>query len=226
MLKRSVAALTLACAVAATIVACRGDRVAAPATAPASAPTVAPAAKGDLLGSLTGTLTNTVTGTLTATVTTDTSITEALPVVNRLTPLANDVTWSFVAGPNGATSRNSATGLTVVVPQGALAANTTITVKALAGSVVAYEFQPHGITFAKPVTLRQDLSLTNVAAILGLTPMAGAYYNTSTLPLDPTTGLVTVNELEPTTVDLLHLAVSFKIGHFSGYVVACGRSGQ
>lgn len=223
MLKRSVAAAALTLAVVATVVACRGERVAAPASAPA---TTAPAAKGDLLGSLTGTLTGTVTGTLTATVTTVTSITEALPVVNRLTPLANDVTWSFVAGPNGATSRNSATGLTVVIPQGALAANTTITVKALAGSVVAYEFQPHGITFAKPVTLRQDLSLTNVAAILGLTPMAGAYYNTSTLPLDPSTGLVTVNELEPTTVDLLHLAVSFKIGHFSGYVVAYGRSGQ
>ena len=223
MLKRSVAAAALTLAVVATVVACRGERVAAPASAPA---TTAPAAKGDLLGSLTGTLTGTVTGALTATVTTVTSITEALPVVNRLTPLANDVTWSFVAGPNGATSRNSATGLTVVIPQGALAANTTITVKALAGSVVAYEFQPHGITFAKPVTLRQDLSLTNVAAILGLTPMAGAYYNTSTLPLDPTTGLVTVNELEPTTVDLLHLAVSFKIGHFSGYVVACGRRGQ
>ena len=223
MLKRSVAAAALTLAVVATVVACRGERVAAPASAPA---TTAPAAKGDLLGSLTGTLTGTVTGTLTATVTTITSITEALPVVNRLTPLSKDVSWSFVAGPNGATSRNSATGLTVVVPQGALAANTTITVKALAGSVVAYEFQPHGITFAKPVTLRQDLSLTNVAAILGLTPMAGAYYNTSTLPYDPTTGLVTVNELEPTTVDLLHLAVSFKIGHFSGYVVAYGRSGQ
>lgn len=224
MLKRSVAAAALTLTVVATVVACRGERVAAPASAPlATAPTVR---SGDLLGSLTGTLTGAVGGVLTATVTTVTSITAALPVVNRLTPLSKDVTWSFVAGPNGATSRNSATGLTVVIPQGALAANTTITVKALAGSVVAYEFQPHGITFAKPVTLRQDLSLTNVAAILGLTPMAGAYYNTSTLPLDPSTGMVTVNELEPTTVDLLHLAVSFKIGHFSGYVVACGRSGQ
>src|SRR5688572_12458550 len=43
--------------------------------------------------------------------------------VNRNTPLANDVVWSFYAGPNGGYTSNSYVGLTVAVPPGALASN-------------------------------------------------------------------------------------------------------
>lgn len=210
MLKRSAAVAAVLAVAAATMLACRETRPTAP-----SAPSQ------DLLGGVT----STVTGTVDGLVTTATSVDLLTPVVHRLTPLGQDVVWSFVAGPSGAKSRNSTVGLTVVVPSGALAANTKITVRAKAGDVVAYEFEPHGITFAKPVELRQDLGLTTIASLLSTTPLAGAYYKNDVLQYDPTSGLAHVDELEPTTVDLLKLAVTFKVTHFSGYVVACGRSG-
>jgi len=58
----------------------------------------------------------------------------------RLTPLAADISWSFLAGPLGATSTNDATGLTIVVPPGALSTTEIITVTALAGPAVAMIF--------------------------------------------------------------------------------------
>lgn len=211
MLKRSVVAVALAAAAVATVVACRGDRVAAPA-----ATTTTP--KGDLLGGLVGSVVNTVDGVL--------SVNELLPVLTRKKALDHDVKWSFVAGPAGATSRNSETGLTIVIPKGALSSNVTITVTAPAGQPVAYQFEPHGLRFAKQVQLRQDLSLTDLTAVLDLNQLAGAYYASDTLQYDPSTGLAHVDELEPTSVDLLNLSTTIKIQHFSGYVVAYGRSGQ
>src|SRR5919198_1774514 len=53
-----------------------------------------------LLGGLTGSVTQTLTNLL-------------FPPIKRTTPLANDVVWSFTAGPAGATNSNPAVGLKI-----------------------------------------------------------------------------------------------------------------
>ena len=152
---------------------------------------------GELLGTVTGLL---------------------VPPLKRTTPLANDVVWTFVAGPDGAVSKNSAVGLTVTVPSGALAATTTITVTAVAGSAVAYAFEPH-LEFAKGVTITQSLSGTN-AGLLAL--YSGAHFE-GDRPTFTSGGLAIVDELVPALGSLLTRNVSFKVEHFSGWIVASGR---
>jgi len=117
-----------------------------------------------------------------------------IPPVHRTTPLPADVTWSFTAGPDGATSSNSAVGLTIVIPSGALSSTETITVTALAGAPVAYGFYPH-LTFAKKVSLTQDLAGTDVT-LLGSLVLSGAHFDTG--------------------------KATFKVRHFSGWIVASG----
>ena len=219
MLKRSVAAVALTCAVVATMVACRGERVAAPVAAP---PAAAPAAPS---GSLLGGVTSLVGGVVT-TVTSVLEVDELLPVLHRRTALSHDLTWSFVAGPNGTTNYNSTTGLTIVIPRGALSSYQTITVTAPAGSLMQYQFGPHGLQFAKQVELRQDLGLADLTTLLGLNQITGAYYASPTLQYDSTTNTAHVDELEPTSVNLLTLSTSIKIQHFSGYILATGRGAQ
>src|SRR5437879_5853601 len=52
--------------------------------------------------------------------------------------------------------------VTVVIPALALTSNHSISVTALAGSNLAYEFSPHGLTFNLPVVMTQDLTHTQV----------------------------------------------------------------
>ncbi|MGH9422510.1 MAG: hypothetical protein ACRD3J_21215, partial [Thermoanaerobaculia bacterium] len=48
----------------------------------------------------------------------------------------------------------------LTIPAGALSEPTVITVTAKAGPFVAYEMQPHGLRFKKPVIAEQGLSTT------------------------------------------------------------------
>ncbi|HEU4996257.1 MAG TPA: hypothetical protein VFT29_15680 [Gemmatimonadaceae bacterium] len=167
-----------------------------------------PAASENLVGGLVGGLLGTVTGLL-------------VPPVNRTTPLADDVTWSFVAGPGGAVSSNAAVGLTISIPAGALSSTQTITVTALEGSPVAYKFEPHGLVFAKDVKLTQNLRGTTAGGLLSLPLISGAYFATDRLELQ--NGLAVVTEILPAVSDLLTKTVTFPIKHFSGYIAASGR---
>jgi hypothetical protein len=138
--------------------------------------------------------------------------------IERTTPLASDVTWSFEAGPAGAVSANSTVGLTIVIPYGALTSNQTITVTALAGAPVAYGFEPH-LDFERNVTLRQQLDGTNAGL---LEPLLGAHFATDRLELDAQ-GLLSVTETVPAVTSLLARTTQFRVGHFSGWIVASGR---
>ena len=138
--------------------------------------------------------------------------------VERLTPLATDVSWTFVAGPFGAVSRNADVGLTVIIPFGALSSTQTITVTALEGSAVAYRFEPH-VTFGRGVTLTQDLSLTR--SRFSLLPLLGAHFDGDVLEF--TNGLVGVTETLPAITSLLTGTARFDVWHFSGWIVASGR---
>lgn len=160
------------------------------------------AASEQLLGGLIGGVINTLTNLL-------------VPPVNRTTPLANDVVWSFTAGPLGAVSSNASVGLTIVVPAGALSATKTITVTALSGAPVAYKFEPH-LEFSRKVYLTQDLRGTT-AGLLAL--YSGGHFATDRLELTPD-GLAVVTELVPSLTSLLTRTTTFGVTHFSGWILA------
>jgi hypothetical protein len=143
-----------------------------------------------------------------------------LPVVQRLLPLSSDQSASAVIGTGGGTISIPKAGFSITFPAGAVSAPVTVTATAVAGSNVAYRFEPHGLVFQKQPVISQDLSLTNVAGqLLGLTLQGGYFASDSQLGA----GYVTVTETRPATIDLLRLRMTFSIGHFSGY--ACTRQG-
>jgi hypothetical protein len=141
--------------------------------------------------------------------------------VQRKVALADDVTWTFYAGPGGATSTNTATGLTIRIPSGALATGQMITVTAPAGSAVAYSFSPH-LTFSRSVVLTQDLRVTTLG-LLSLPILSGAHFPGDELLFNDD-GLALVDELVSAVVNPLTRTVSFGVGHFSGWIVASGKS--
>ncbi len=143
-----------------------------------------------------------------------------VPIITRLTPLLLPVRWSFVASPTGSQSSNLLTGLTVIVPKGAVSVPTTITVTAEAGAPLAYDFEPQGLHFNTPITLVQNLSLTSLVNGLLGSPVTGAYYSTTTLQYNSSTGTAPVNEFEPTSTNWLLMRTSVSVSHFSGYTFA------
>lgn len=139
--------------------------------------------------------------------------------LQRTTPLASAITVSKTIGTAGGTLSIPTAGVTVTIPSGALSANTVITMTARAGTLVAYDFAPHGITFAKPLVFQQKLSGTS-ANLLNATLLQLGYYSDPSL-LTALTGLV--SELIGGNVNLLSWTFSANIKHFSGYMVGCGR---
>jgi len=193
----------LGCAAAALVVlaACSdASRTVAPPTAVSANGQTA----NGLLGDVLGTLTRTVTGLL-----------GAAPLT-RSTALENDVSWTFTATRYGAISSNSAVGLTITVPPGAVDAPTTFTVTALKGSAVAYAFEPHA-EFDQKVVLTQNLRNTNVGL---LTRLYGAHFEGDRLEFSG--GLVRVTEVVPALLSFLTKTASFGVDHFSGWIVASG----
>ena len=144
----------------------------------------------------------------------DTTVT----VLQRGVPLLQDVSASATIGPEGGTITIPSTGFRLDVPKNAVLTPTTITVTAVAGANVAYEFEPAGTVFNKRLIASQDLSLTTILPAITGTNFVGAYFRSRDELLSP--GSALVHELEPTTVDLSTLTVRFTIGHFSGYIVA------
>lgn len=143
-----------------------------------------------------------------------------LTAVDRATTLEHDVTWSFTAGPDGAVSRNDEVGLTIVIPEGALASTETITVTALAGAPVAYRFTPH-LEFDSAVRLVQDLSHIRPSSWIGL---VGAHFAGDQLQVSD--GLVNVTEQVPAIISTLQGTLRFDVRHFSGWIVGSGNEGQ
>ena len=90
---------------------------------------------------------------------------------------------------------------------------------ARAGTVLAYDFAPHGTTFAKPLVFTQALAGTNVPAALAPLLTLGYYADPSYL----TTLGASVAEFLNGTANLTNGSFTSSISHFSGYMVACGR---
>lgn len=172
-------------------------------------PRVVPTAESpspDLLGGVTGLLTSLV----------------SVDGLQRTTPLAAPITVTKTIGSAGGTLTIPQAGVTVTVPKGALARSTVITMTARAGTLIAYDFAPHGITFAKPLVFTQQLRGTN-ASILTAPFLKLAYYKDASL-LTKVGGLV--SELLGGVVNLTSWTFTAHIQHFSGYMVTCGRGGE
>jgi len=144
----------------------------------------------------------------------DTTVT----VLQRLVPLAGDITVSAVIDGEGGSIEIPEAGFRLDIPKNALNEPTTITVTAVQGSAAAYEFEPQGLAFDKRLFITQDLSVTGAISNLLGTNFTGAYFQ-SRDEISPL-GSATVHELLPTRVDLFLGTVEFPIKHFSGYLVA------
>jgi hypothetical protein len=148
-------------------------------------------------------------------------------VVTRNTPLAAPISASTTVGLLGGQIYMPSVGLKVVIPALAVKAGTKITVTAVAGNQVAYEFQPHGIRFLTPLIVTQNLSNTSAANSGGLvnTLLSGgifAGYFESLSDLNQNAGTALVSELLGVALNLSSKTATFSVFHFSGYLVATG----
>ena len=146
-------------------------------------------------------------------------------IMSRQGGLSQDLTASAVIGPKGGELRLQSAGLRLIVPRGAVSAPTTFSVTALAGSVVAYEFEPHGAKFAVPLTIQQTIFNNGPDSADPNTYKFEAGHFLSRSDLDNTAELGVVNELLPTRVEKGKGKITFSVTHFSGYLLASGRTG-
>jgi hypothetical protein len=157
---------------------------------------------------------------------TDIVFSDTALVLKRLTPLDSNISISAVIGPKGGAIKINDAGGKIDIPAGALSQETTITMTALAGPNVAYEFQPHGLTFAAPVKIQQDLRYTWASVYPQLLGTAhGGYYDQSldSSFVDPGKLLVKLKEHELGYIESNATQLKFYVNHFSGYLVTCGR---
>jgi hypothetical protein len=164
--------------------------------APEAALSASPAASASLLGLSTTTVT----------------------ALQRTTPLAKPITTSAYIGALGGKLAIPGAGLVVVVPPLALTSTKLITVTALAGSNVAYDFGPSGTKFLVPLVVTQDLRNTQAKSGGLINPLSlfVGYF-----PDDK--NILSVTELLNLNVNLLSQTAVFTVTHFSGYIVASGR---
>ena len=166
------------------------------------------AAASSLLGGVVGGATGTVKTVLTQ-----------VTGLTRNTPLAADITVTQAIGSAGGLLSIPQAGVTVFVPAGAVSSQTQFTMTARAGALVAYDFAPHGITFAKPLVMTQSLTGTSANLLNKSLLELGYYADASQLFASG----AFVSELTSGFVDILGWIFTANIKHFSGYVVGCGR---
>ena len=140
----------------------------------------------------------------------------------RLAPAAA-ITRSKTFDKAGGTLDIPELGFSLVVPHNALPSNTLkISVTSVPGSVVAYDFEPHGTVFKRPLVFTQKLTGTNwLQVLLSGRSLSGAYFK-DTKQVNKKDGSAVVNETFKALT--FNESVSFSISHFSGYMVSTGRA--
>ncbi len=138
--------------------------------------------------------------------------------LTRKTALTKDITVSAVIGKAGGRLTIPAAGFEVTVPAGAVTSNTVFTVTAIRGTLVAYEFGPHGQKFRASLKASQDLSGTNWRP-LSLKPLIAGYF-LERAHLDQVNAIALVSEVIKGLTIPLTKQFNWQIDHFSGYVVA------
>jgi hypothetical protein len=100
-------------------------------------------------------------------------------------------------------------GALLIVPAGALSSAVDITVTLPAGAAVQADLQPHGLQFARPVTLAFSLDGTNVRPGAASSVLTGVYFD------GVTNGAVTARETFK--VFQYGQSAAFQTTHFSMY---------
>lgn len=139
--------------------------------------------------------------------------------IARDVPIGRSVATQIVVAPTGG-SYTLPGGLRITAPAGLFDTATTLTVTALPGRAVAYDFQPHGLVFRKPLMMQQELRGTNWAS-RGATALEVGYFE-STADLSLTDGRARIREFLPVVLDPQTPRVHFEVHHFSGYMVTWG----
>lgn len=197
-------------------VGCAPDQLTAPQ---ARAQAVQPA--GSLLGGLVGGVVDAVGGVVTI-------VGNLLvPAVHRTSTLPQDVVVQQTIGSRGGSITVTQAGMRITFAPGAVSEPTTITVTAHAGDYLAYSFEPHGIQFAAPVVISQDMTGIDSQ---GVSTLLGGYMPDGLSDLNPTSGIVNVSEQYPTVTTFGRRVdgswgtiLTFGIRHFSGYILTGGR---
>lgn len=138
--------------------------------------------------------------------------------LTRKSPLSEDIKVSALIGKEGGRLTIPEAGFELIVPFGAVKEQTEFTVVALKGKLVAYEFGPHGTTFARALQARQDLSGTDWRLLQFKPLIAGYFADESALSYSAKTALL--SEVITGVTTPLTKQFSWPIEHFSGYVVA------
>ncbi|GAC1481384.1 MAG: hypothetical protein NVS1B4_26540 [Gemmatimonadaceae bacterium] len=143
----------------------------------------------------------------------------------RTKPVASAQVRLFVSALTGGSVVLPGSGMRLIVPAHAVARDMTITVTAIPGDLVAYDFQPHGLVFSAPVVLEQSFEGTDAANNSSLHgQLVGGYFPDASMLASTAAGLSTVVEFEPTDVDPTSGTVRITLSHFSGYIVALGTT--
>ena len=145
-----------------------------------------------------------------------------LDAITRYEPLAEDVTVSATIGKEGGTLTIPEAGLTVEVPPGAVGKPVLFTATARKGAIVAYDFGPSG-RFAVPIEVKQDLYYTSWHHQEDLTDVFGGFFRGEGA-LNDAESKAAVSEVPPSAVNIEECELTFSVSHFSGYVIATGRS--
>ena len=144
-------------------------------------------------------------------------------VLRRSGPLALDVSETRRMGPEGGSIALPEAGVELVVPPLALTEEVEITVTALAGAAVAFEFAPHGLEFAVPAEIRIGAAGTAGEELVRSIPAVGRRRVASLLGVyfegDPGVGVEPLENIETFVQDG---DIVFEIEHFSGYACASG----
>ena len=149
-----------------------------------------------------------------------------IDVVTWDTPVSTDQSASAQIGILGGQISLPSRGLTVIIPAFALTSPTTITVTAVPGNEVAYEFEPHGTQFALPVIVRPNLAGTSAADDWGKVRgvLYGGYFADVTA-LDHASATAFVDEILRVSIDKILGTATFTVTHFSGYLLGTGETG-
>lgn len=122
-------------------------------------------------------------------------------------------TATKVLGPRGGVIE--AGGVRLVVPKGALASEVAITINVPAGTTLAAELLPHGLTFSKGASLGFDLAGTPYDELekdVAESELLGVFHK----------GAVNARRVKPAEKAPVRISdefVTFKIYHFSNYAV-------
>ena len=150
-------------------------------------------------------------------------IVAAVRILKRTKPLNATVAMSGVIGPRGGHLWIPEAGVEVRFAPGAVVSATRITLTAIEGTDVAYEFMPHGLKFSAPVVVRQDLKKTTAGSDAGLAAsLQGSYFEGALAAnlLGTHDVYARIKEGRQGKLNANSRSLEFTIEHFSGYMVS------